>query len=359
MKKLFALLLALCLLLCACSKKDPDPTEAPTQSTTAPTTAPATQPSTEPTEAPAVGYVNPLTGIPEAESSKRLYAAVINNDKKALPHWGTEQADMLWEFPHEGNITRMMAVYTEVGDVPKIGPNRSARPYHLNFAQSLNAIFVHAGGSTQGYKDLASTGWNNLDGVKGKGADAYYHRDQVRLTAGVALEHTMYTTGPEVEAYAEKLGYKTLLDEAPTYGLTFAEDGTPNGESAETVNIAFRNNGKETNLHYDAERGEYTMEQYGMVYVDGNSSTVVGFENILILETTVGILNDYGALTVDLLSGGEGYFACGGKLVPITWSRESTESFFTFSLTDGTPLTLGAGTTYVAVVYNDAPISYS
>lgn len=369
MKKIFCLLMALCMLLCACAKAPEEttlPTTEPTEETTVPTTVPTepapttepTEPETEPTEPEPQGFPNPLTGELMAEPyMDRIYAVVVEDDKKSLPHWGVGQADILYEMPHEFGITRMVALYTDVGAVEKVGPNRSARPYLLNLAQSYDAIFVHAGGSTQAYKDLKNTGWNDIDGVKNDWD--HFKRDKDRLNAGVSREHTMYTTGEELLDATKDHGYKTTRGEVVDYGLSFAKDGTPEGESAETINIRFQKSGKKTNLYYNAEAGTYTMEQYDRTYVDGNTGNAVEFENVLILKADVGILNDYGALTVDLVDSGSGYFACGGKMVPIHWSRSGTSEHFVYTLEDGTPLTLGVGTSYIAVVYSNAPVSFS
>ena len=372
MKRLFALLMAACLLLCGCGTQEPDPTELPPPSTEdkpivqVPTTKPTEPPTTaatDPTEPPETqpqGFPNPLTGVyGEEEVVNRPYAVVFNNSRLALPHWSVSQLDMLWELPHEDNITRMMGIFTDVSQLEKVGSLRSSRPYHISLAQSLDAIFVHAGGTTAAYSTLRSTKWNNLDGVMGKGAWKYYHRDQDRLNAGVALEHTMYITGKEILEYTKELGYTTTRGEVLDYGLQFATDGTPEGETAQNIRFSFRNGGKENKLYYNADAGKYTLEQFGITYVDGLTGNAVGCENVLILEAEVGRLDDEGHLTVDLVSSGDGYFACGGKLIPIRWNRGSTSSFFTFTLTDGTPLTMGTGNSYVAVVYENAPVIYS
>lgn len=371
MKKAILLLLALCMLLCACAAKPVEttaPTEATTEPTEAPTTEPTEAPTAEPTEAPTTAPTdppepeirNPLTGEAlEEEYKDRPYTVIFDNAKVALPHWGVGQADMIWEVPHEGGVTRTMAVYSEIGDVSKIGPNRSARPYTVNLTQAFDAIFVHAGGTSAALNDLKNIGWNDLDSVKGSMAWKYFHRDQDRLNAGIALEHTMYSSGAELEAYANALGYATSRSEAIDFGLNFAMDGTPDGEDANTINIRFRKNGKKTDLYYNGETGLYTMEQYDRTYIDGITGNAVTFENVLILEAETYSIDDYGHLAVDLVDSGDGYYACGGKIIPIEWSRGGNREFFTFTLEDGTPLTLGTGTSYVAVVYEDAPVSYS
>lgn len=376
MKKLFALLLVLSTLLCACASA-PDDTNPSTAPSTEPTTQPtapsteatepsteATEPSTEatePTVTEPIGFRHPITGqwlYQEEPYLVRPYAVVMDNDDKTSgPHWGAGDADMIWELPHEGGSTRMVGVFSDVSDVDKLGPNRSVRPYILSVAQCFKAILVHAGGSPQGYELLDETDWDNLDGVKGPGADNYYHRDKDKLNSGVASWHTMYTTGKEVLKYTKKLGYDTTFDQQADYGFTFVEDGTPEGESAQTIKIRFQKSGKKTDLYYDAEAGHYTMKQFSKTYVDGNNGNAVTFENVLILKTGVKTIDDYGRLQVDMVGSGKGYFACGGKIVPILWSRNSSNSSYVFTLEDGTPLSLGVGTTYVAVTHKNGTVT--
>lgn len=371
MKRLIALSLLLCLLLCACGEGDPNPTQpstdpivtttaSPILDTTEPTedTTEATE-ATEPTTQPAVepAYRNPLTGeAMEEPFLVRPYAVVIDNDSaQAIPHWGVGDVDILWEMPHEGSSTRMIGVLDDVSKTDRFGPTRSVRPYLLSVARSFGAILVHAGGSPQGYEQLKKTGWDNLDGVEGPGASSYYKRDKSRK---VDSWHTMYITGENILKYTAKRGHETTLTEMPNYNLTFAEDGTPvNGEAANTVTIRFRKDGKKTVLTYQQDTGDYTMEQLGSSYTDGNTGKKVHFENIIAFETKVGTIDDYGRLYQELEGkSGTGYFACGGKMVKIKWSRDGATDPFRFTLEDGTPLTLGVGKTYIAVVCNGAPI---
>ena len=67
-------------------------------------------------------YRNPLTGeLGYAESAvgKRPVAVMVNNLKGALPQYGIAEADIIYELPVEGGITRLMAVYANYADVPE------------------------------------------------------------------------------------------------------------------------------------------------------------------------------------------------------------------------------------------------
>ncbi|MCF0121301.1 MAG: DUF3048 C-terminal domain-containing protein, partial [Oscillospiraceae bacterium] len=70
------------------------------------------------------------------------------------------------------------------------------------------------------------------------------------------------------------------------------------------------------------------------------------------------VVDDYGRLSVDLEAEGEGYFVCGGKLVPITWEKKSCTEPFSFKNTDGTPLELGCGKTFVSIMPLSGTVAY-
>ena len=111
---------------------------------------PAAEPEVEPLPDVPTG-TNPLTGLPiEPEyEQRRPVAVMLNNLKKAQPQLGNSQADIIYEVPAEGGITRMLAVYQSLEDVGSIGSIRSARPYYIELALGHDALYVHAGGSPE------------------------------------------------------------------------------------------------------------------------------------------------------------------------------------------------------------------
>ena len=106
-KRLLPLVLAL-LLLSACGQETAAPTPTPALATPTPAATPT--PTPEPT--PYAGPVNPLTGLPIEEDwvQKRPAAIMLNNLREALPQQGLSQADIIYEVPDEGGITRMMGI---------------------------------------------------------------------------------------------------------------------------------------------------------------------------------------------------------------------------------------------------------
>ena len=70
-------------------------------------------------------------------------------------------------------------------------------------------------------------------------------------------------------------------------------------------------------------------------------------------------MNPYGYQEADLVSGGEGYYACGGKIIPITFGADDEYSPLWFRIADGSPLEMGVGRTFIAITEYGSELSWS
>ena len=59
------------------------------------------------------------------------------------------------------------------------------------------------------------------------------------------------------------------------------------------------------------------------------------------------------------LSEGEGCFACGGKVIPIRWEKGEPSEPLTYWTTDGEPLILGQGKSYINLVSLTAEVEFA
>lgn len=343
MKRLACLLAAgaMLLSLAACSGQ-PAPSPSPTVEPT---------PTAEPTPTPPL-YTNPLTG--EATdtdlSGQKPVTVVLNNIRAAMPQQGNSTADIIYEAVAEGGITRMLAVYQDPNDLTTIGSVRSARDCFLDLALGHDGVFVHAGGSHYVYDTLAQLGVNDVDGVKGTNASGIFFRDPDR-TPGVsyAWEHTLMADGATLVKNLTASGIMGPHSDGYQYEMDFAADGTPaSGESANTVTVSFSGY-KTTTFRYDAAKKVYRVEQYGEAFVDGNDNTQISTTNILVLKTDYSFMDD-GYYSDVKLDSGSGYFACGGKIIPITWEKGGHYDQLRYYTSDGKPLTLGVGKSFVCII---------
>lgn len=363
MKRIFSLLLVITLLLAGCGKQEPAPEAAPVTEPTAPATE-ATEPTTEATEPPteepteAIVYRNPLTGeVLEAPFEGQITAVVFNNHKKCLPQHGQTDADIFYEVEVEGSITRCLGLFTDLEDAPKIGPIRSVRTYFNILSRAVQAPVIHCGGSTyarDGYVDYAKTQLSNWQHVDANASSGFY-RDQARKAQGYAHEHTLFTDGERLLEVLKNKGFDTPAN--PDAMLQFAEKPELNGEAATSLTLKFKGS-KLTTFEYDEKTGLYNASQYGDEWVDGNTGEAISFRNVIALyadqaQSVSGSARQF----YNLIGSGDGHFVCDGQIIPIKWHHESYEEPFQYTLEDGSPLYLGVGRTYIAILGGN-PISY-
>lgn len=355
-----AVLLTL-IFLCACGVQDaqtpepePEPSEtaAPAPSpvpTSYPVKSPA--PSKTPPPSPTPGPVrNPLTGLPlenEDHLGRRPVAVMLNNIIAALPQYGVTQADIIYEAPAEGCITRMVALYQDISRAGDIGSVRSTRSYYLDIAQGHDAILLHSGASPQAYSDIRTRGVTNIDGIYNS---AIYWRDQARIRSA-GLEHSLFTSGELTEDYLLSQSFRLEHNDDYVNPLLFVENGTPEGGfDAKSVTVRYSDY-KTGTFDYDETNGLYAVGQYGREYIDGANGLQVRVTNVLVLEASVYQIrgDDAGRLSINLTGTGSGKFFCGGKGVDITWRKDSADAPFEYCLENGDPLEFGRGKSYINI----------
>jgi len=335
-------------------------------STSVPTESSApTQPPTEPPE-PAAPYINPLTGEPVYEQlTERPFAVMLNNYESAMPVHGISEADIVYEALTEGGWTRCMGIYSDLASVKNLGCVRSARRHFVNLAIAYDAIYVHFGRSTgkvgaQEY--MQAMGWDHIEGIDK--AYAYFYESQDRLNKGYALDAVHFLVGKRAIDYSVRCGFALEREKPFDFGLSFDDENTITGDEANTVTVWFNEGGKPNKWHkytkfsYNAESKLYRSFQYGQDNIDGNTGEIISYRNVLALKAPTKKNDTTDHMIIDLEGTGTGYYACGGQVIPIKWSRESVYDPFTYTLEDGTPLTLGVGKTYIAIIPTNATVQW-
>lgn len=301
-------------------------------------------------EPPYDGPVNPLTGMPTDVdfSGKRPYAVMLNNIRVATPQAGISKADIIYECLVEGGITRFMGVFQTLDEVPVLGSVRSARPCYVDIAQGLDAIYIHAGGSPDAYTQMKNRSITHIDGVNGTGETFY--RDAWRRQ-NMGSEHSLMLDSTKIPAYIEKNKLRTDYTEGYEPNMTFADEAAPSERSAKKVTFTFSTL-KTTTAEYDEESGLYKLSQYKGAMTDSVDGSQVAVRNVIGIYTYVGLIagDEAGRLKITLSGSGSGYFACDGCYTEINWKKASNSDQFEFTLADGTPITFGRGSTYIAVL---------
>lgn len=355
-----ALLLAL-LLLSACGRQAEEPPEEPETPSPTVSESPSPSPSESEPEPTPTGPANPLTGevMEGANVKARPVAVMFNNITAALPQQGNSGADIIYEVVAEGGITRMLGVFQSLDGVDIVGSVRSSRPYFVELAMGLDAVYVHAGGSEDAYSCMSSWSTDHMDGVRGVySGNGLFWRSRDRIAGkSYAAEHSLVTSGESIQKYLAESGFRLEHEADWTSPMSFTGDGTPEGGSdAKTVMVSHYGN-KATLFRYDEASKKYLVEEYGGAYIDGNTGEQIAVTNVLALRARMADMRDgYNHVAVSL-DKGDGWFACGGKSIPITWEKGAYSDPLTYYTQDGKPLVLGQGKTYVNIIPQTAEVT--
>jgi len=110
--------------------------------TTATTTTTTTKPVPKYSNAPLTGLVDPSGSA----LTRSALTVKIENTPEALPQWGVDQADVVYEEIVNGGITRLAAIFNSQAPT-KVGPVRSVRPTDTQVVWPLGGIFAYSGGA--------------------------------------------------------------------------------------------------------------------------------------------------------------------------------------------------------------------
>jgi len=297
---------------------------------------------------------NLLTGLADLSEEaigKRPVAVMVNNIMAAMPQYGVEQADIIFEIPVEGAHTRMMAIYADYTAVPKICAIRSCRYYFPAFSEGFDAFYVNWGMDETVRSYVEGLTIDQIDGMYNPGG--MFGRDQERLNSGYALEHTGYFDGTMLASYVQEQGKRVDLESDKT-GPAFVFNGMneqikSDGEVCTKINIDF--GGHTGTLTYDEASKTYKKDNCGEPQIDGKTGNQLAFTNVFILETPISVRDDVGHKSIDWKGGGDavGYYISNGAVQKISWSKESEDARLRFFDENGEELSINRGKSYIAV----------
>ena len=301
--------------------------------------------------------VNPLTGL-RVDNLKLLdrrpiLVKVTNYPRSVRPQWGLSQADQVYEYYLEDEMTRFIGVFYS-RDAERIGPVRSGRFFDEHIIRMYKGIFVF------GYAD---------DPV----IDAFTNSD---YSGRLVVEQP--DNCPPLCRIGSKNDYNTLFLNSAKLGAYLAERGTHNsrpnldgfrfGKDSNTgspaVQIVMRYSAVSYNRwDYDGQSKRYLRfqdakdakpgEEDYQPLTDAANDAQLSADNVVVLlmphdyyrrssSTEIFKMNFFGE--------GAAYAFHNGLMTPLKWQRNGADTIFSLAYQDGAPFALNPGVTWFEVL---------
>lgn len=310
----------------------------------APKQTPTPSPSAKTRAAAAAPPVCPLTGTaPPAGHpvpNRPAVAVKIGNDPAALPQSGLDKADIVFEEPIEGAITRLVAVFQCYGAV-QVGPIRSTRWVDSQVLPRFDHPgFAFAGGINPDIATIQQAPLVALDALNG--GPAFFR------TSGRYPPENLYTSTAAL--------WQLMPQSSPKPPPLFTYSRVPPaGVAAGSVALGWSSYYTVTWI-WDPTHGRWARVEYGSpdVTADGVRITAV---NVVVMKvrTYAGPYaedssGEHGIRSV-LVGSGPALVLRGGKATPATWvDRSLTDPLQLISPSTRQPLSLAPGNTWVELV---------
>jgi hypothetical protein len=305
------------------------------------------------TKAAPVGAACPLTGAPAPGGvvpPRPALGVKIGNYPNDRPSSGLNKADVVFEEPVEGGITRLVAVFQCQG-ASLVGDLRSARQPDAGILSQLSdPLFVHAGGIDPVIALLGQSPLIDKNILNGNGSDIINSPGRVAPYAMFANTTALWALDPsDTTRPAPIFTYSAALPPAAVAG------------SGTSVHVPFSSTSDVT-WQWNAAIGQYLRSYSGTPdkLLDG-SQTVATNVVVMTVQTAIGswVENSEGGHEVLVTSTGSGPLVVmrGGAAITGTWSRTGLTQPATLTATNGTPITLRPGNTWVELVPAGIPVT--
>ena len=278
-------------------------------------------------------------------------AIKVENLPAARPQTGLSWADIVYEEPVEGGITRFIAVY-QCQDAARVEPVRSARLTDVNvLVQFGKPLFGYAGGVPKVVNAVRAAGIHDVNYTTARAIEAY-HRDTNRLAP-----HNLYTSTKALYAAGKGLFQPVAPDPIFTYGKS------PKGAKKVTsVHVPFSSS-SDVFWKWSSEKKVW-LRFHGDVPHVSSDGTQFSAKNVIVqlVKTELTDVTDANGMPSPLaitVGTGKAYVFRNGKVIQGTWVRESADQITRFLDTKGKEIKLNPGNTWVELLPKDKTVSFS
>lgn len=290
----------------------------------------------------------PLTGEEKANGkdapARPLIAVKVENSDDAYPLAGLERADVIYEEPVEGGVTRFAALYHCTAPA-RVGPVRSARTTDPKIlaAYADEPVLAYSGANDQVASIIDAAGIVSLTETT---ANAAYTRDD-----GRSAPHNLFVSVRGLHPIAEQQG----ADSAPPRSVFEFDEEIPTPNKPRTsATVTFSTatvvewSWTDGRWHRLLDGAPMTSESGAPIAVDN-----VVIQQVLVTDSNIVDVAGFPSPEVKLVGRGRAWVLRDGRLIVGRWRRASLDEATIFETRAGDEIALAAGTTFVQLIPRD------
>ena len=308
--------------------------------------------------------VSLTTGLPTDKAFLPILV-VLDNEGPALPHWGIQDADVIYQVPNAGGgATKLLALFA-YNAPEEAGGVRSARTPFVDVALSWGAGLSYCGSPGADKNDAANvpllvrkSGLNKA----GLNFDLYASNNYSNRVKGKAPPHNL-------SAHVRKMR-DILVDAGKVFeprGFLFTQEVLTDGVPATEIQVLHYGETKKPRSYtdsdatftWDAQAHAYTRTTTRGPYVDRDAQdTPLTFANVIILRTKFSYEHgNYVVLNETVGSGAADIFTQ-GRYIAGGWTREKQDQPTVFLNAQGGEMELAPGRTFIIITNDVTEVSY-
>jgi DUF3048 family protein len=286
----------------------------------------------------------PLTGKVKGDEDAPTHPAItvkVENTEDAYPLAGLERADVVYEEPVEGGITRFAAIF-HCRQTPRVGPVRSARTTDpkIVLPYADHPLLAYSGANSQVADTIDAAGIISLTETS---ANAAYARDDTRIAP-----HNLFASTKELLRIGLQMGAE---DAPPVAPFTFDSDVPEPSKPRTSASISFST----SNVAEWRWADGHWVRQLDGSDMTSEAGVSIAVANVVIQEvvmTESEIMDVTGAHSPELKLVGKGraWILRDGRLIVGRWRRASLEDVTTFETRGGEEISMDPGHTFVELM---------
>lgn len=292
-------------------------------------------------------YRSPFFGL-QKSAQPPVGVMIENHSDSRQFQYGLSSANIVYEAPAEGGITRFLAIFADGSYSDKVGPIRSARMYYIDWMEEYSGLYAHVGGHFDAQARLAQ-------GKKIFNADQFFYekyfwRENVGKTA---LEHTMFTTIEKLSRLATEhdivpeTAFHPLMDRTRNIDDVKSEAT----QEATTIRINFGYLSYNAYYTYSSDTKKYTRMHFDKPHIDYQNGQPIMPSSIVIQRVTAVSNGDaQGTISIQTIGRGQATIFSQGRVIEGTWAKKSITEPTRFFSADGSEIKFPAGLLWVTVL---------